>query len=88
VTIEGQPILQGQTVIVPGDISSAAFWLVAALIIPGSELVIENVGINPTRTGILDALQRMEADITIEKKQIVAGEPVANLRARSCQLKG
>ncbi|MDR9405299.1 MAG: 3-phosphoshikimate 1-carboxyvinyltransferase, partial [Halothece sp. Uz-M2-17] len=69
VTIEGQPILQGQTVIVPGDISSAAFWLVAALIILGSELVIENVGINPTRTGILDALQRMEADITIEKKQ-------------------
>ncbi len=88
VTIEGQPILQGQTVIVPGDISSAAFWLVAALIIPGSELVIENVGINPTRTGILDALQRMEADITIEKQQMVAGEPVANLRVRSCQLKG
>ncbi|AFZ43129.1 3-phosphoshikimate 1-carboxyvinyltransferase [Halothece sp. PCC 7418] len=88
VTIAGQPTLQGQTVIVPGDISSAAFWLVAALIIPDSELVIENVGINPTRTGILDALQRMEADISIEKKEIVAGEPVANLRVRSCQLKG
>jgi 3-phosphoshikimate 1-carboxyvinyltransferase len=88
VTVEGKPILKGQTVVVPGDISSAAFWLVAALIVPGSELLIENVGINPTRTGILDALERMEADITIENKQIVAGEPVANLRVRSCQLKG
>jgi len=87
-TVEGKPILRGQTVVVPGDISSAAFWLVAALIVPGSELLIENVGINPTRTGILDALQRMEANITIENKQIVAGEPVANLRVKSCQLKG
>jgi 3-phosphoshikimate 1-carboxyvinyltransferase len=88
VTIEGQPILKGRTVVVPGDISSAAFWLVAGLIIPGSELLIENVGINPTRTGIIDALQRMEADLTIENKQIIAGEPVANVRVRSCQLKG
>ena len=88
VTIEGKPVLQGRTVVVPGDISSAAFWLVAALIIPGSELVIENVGINPTRTGILDALHRMEADMTLENQHLVAGEPVANLRVRSCQLKG
>jgi 3-phosphoshikimate 1-carboxyvinyltransferase len=88
VTIEGKPTLQGRTVVVPGDISSAAFWLVAAIIVPGSELVIENVGINPTRTGILEALERMEADISIEDQQVIAGEPVANLRVRSSQLKG
>ncbi|QDZ40709.1 3-phosphoshikimate 1-carboxyvinyltransferase [Euhalothece natronophila Z-M001] len=88
ITIEGKPTLKGQTIVVPGDISSAAFWLVAAIIVPDSELVIENVGINPTRTGILEALERMEADITIENKQIIAGEPVADLRVRSGQLKG
>lgn len=88
VTVTGKPTLKGTTVVVPGDISSAAFWLVAATIIPNSELVIENVGINPTRTGILEALERMEADITLEEKRVVAGEPVANLRVRSCQLKG
>lgn len=87
-TVEGQHILKGRTVIVPGDISSAAFWLVAGLIVPDSELMIQNVGINRTRTGILDALERMEADVTIEEKRVVAGEPVANLRVRSCQLKG
>ncbi len=88
VTIQGKPTLKGRTVIVPGDISSAAFWLVAGVIVPEAELVIENVGINPTRTGILEALERMEAEITIEDKQFIAGEPVANLRVRSSQLKG
>ncbi|PSO48092.1 MAG: 3-phosphoshikimate 1-carboxyvinyltransferase [Cyanobacteria bacterium SW_9_44_58] len=88
VTIQGKPTLKGQTIVVPGDISSAAFWLVAAMIVPDSELVIENVGINPTRTGILDALERMEADIAIEDQTLIAGEPVANLRVRSCSLKG
>lgn len=88
VTIQGQATLKGRRIFVPGDISSAAFWLVAGAIVPNSELVIENVGINPTRTGILEALERMEADITIEDKQFIAGEPVANLRVRSSQLKG
>lgn len=88
VTIEGGAALTGRRVFVPGDISSAAFWLVAGVIVPDSELVIENVGINPTRTGILEALERMEADITIENETMIAGEPVANLRARSSQLKG
>lgn len=88
VTIQGKPTLKGQTVVVPGDISSAAFWLVAGMIVPDSELVIENVGINPTRTGILDALERMEADIAIEDQTLIAGEPVANLRVRSSPLKG
>lgn len=88
VTLRGPATLTGQTVIVPGDISSAAFWLVAAAITPGSHLVIENVGINPTRTGILEALWQMEADITLENERLVTGEPVADLRVRHSQLKG
>jgi 3-phosphoshikimate 1-carboxyvinyltransferase len=87
VTVIGGATLHGQTVIVPGDISSAAFWLVAAAIVPGSELVIENVGVNPTRTGILEALAMMGADIQLENLREVAGEPVADLRVRSSQLK-
>jgi 3-phosphoshikimate 1-carboxyvinyltransferase len=88
VTVHGPAQLQGQTVIVPGDISSAAFWLVAAAITPGSDLVVENVGINPTRTGILDALQRMAADLTLENQRLVTGEPVADIRVRHSALKG
>jgi 3-phosphoshikimate 1-carboxyvinyltransferase len=87
VTLTGQPTLRGQQVIVPGDISSAAFWLVAAAIVPGSELLITNVGVNPTRTGVLDALAMMEANISQENERIVAGEPVADLRVKYSQLK-
>ena len=87
VTVKGPATLTGQTVIVPGDISSAAFWLVAGAITPGSDLVVENVGINPTRTGILEALQAMEADITLENQREVTGEPVADLRVRYSTLK-
>ena len=86
VTITGPAQLHGQKVIVPGDISSAAFWLVAAAIVPGSELLIENVGVNPTRTGILEALSMMGADIQLENQRVVAGEPVADLRVRSSSL--
>jgi 3-phosphoshikimate 1-carboxyvinyltransferase len=85
-TITGWPKLQGQPVIVPGDISSAAFWLVAAAIIPNSELLLTNVGVNPTRTGILTALASMNADITLLNEREVAGEPVADIRVRSSQL--
>lgn len=81
-TITGPATLQGQSVIVPGDISSAAFWLVAGAIVPGSDLTIENVGVNPTRTGILEALESMGAHITQENPREVAGEPVADLRVR------
>lgn len=94
VTVTGQSgTLQGQTVIVPGDISSAAFWLVAAAITPGSELRVENVGMNPTRTGVLEALEMMGADITRENERIVTGEPVADLVVRhgtlqSCTIAG
>jgi 3-phosphoshikimate 1-carboxyvinyltransferase len=87
ITVTGPAQLQGQTVIVPGDISSAAFWLVAGAIVPNSDLTIENVGVNPTRTGILEALAQMGADITRENEQIVAGEPVADLRVRHSTLK-
>jgi 3-phosphoshikimate 1-carboxyvinyltransferase len=86
-TVTGYPTLRGQPVIVPGDISSAAFWLVAGAIVPGSELCIQNVGINPTRTGILVALELMGADITLENQREVAGEPVADLRVKHGKLK-
>ena len=88
VMIAGPAQLQGQSVIVPGDISSAAFWIVAAAIVPDSDLTLENVGINPTRTGILEALEMMNADIQLENERIVAGEPVADIRVRHSQLKG
>ena len=87
VTLTGQPKLQGQKVIVPGDISSAAFWLVAGAIVPGSDLLITNVGVNPTRTGVLEALEMMEADISRENERVVAGEPVADLRVKYSKLK-
>ncbi|WP_414562492.1 MULTISPECIES: 3-phosphoshikimate 1-carboxyvinyltransferase [unclassified Anabaena] len=87
VTVVGPAQLHGQKVIVPGDISSAAFWLVAGAIVPNSELVIENVGVNPTRIGILEALELMGADIQLENQREVAGEPVADLRVRSSRLK-
>ena len=82
VILTGPATLTGQTVVVPGDISSAAFWLVAGAIVPGSDLLIENVGVNPTRTGILEVLAEMGADITLEQERTVAGEPVADVRVR------
>lgn len=85
-TVVGPAALTGQTVIVPGDISSAAFWMVAAAIVPGSNLLIQNVGVNPTRTGILEAMQQMDADVTLENERVVAGEPVADIRVRHSPL--
>jgi 3-phosphoshikimate 1-carboxyvinyltransferase len=87
VTVTGGATLTGQAVIVPGDISSAAFWLVAGAIVPGSNLLVQNVGVNPTRTGVLDVLAAMDADITWENPREVAGEPVADLRVQSSRLK-
>jgi len=93
-TVTGPATLRGQSVVVPGDISSAAFWLVAGAIVPDSNLLVQNVGINPTRTGILAALAAMEADITLENVREVAGEPVADLRVRggnplkACEIEG
>ena len=72
--------LRGQGVVVPGDISSAAFWLVAAAITPGAEVTVENVGLNPSRTGILDVLAQMGARLEVLNQRDVAGEPVGDLR--------
>lgn len=79
--------LVGQTVQVPGDISSAAFWLVAASIVPGSDLILQDVGLNPTRTGILEVLEQMGADITLLNVQEVTGEPMGDIQVRSTDLK-
>ena len=84
--IQGGQEFQGQTVIVPGDISSAAFWLVAGLILPDSVIKIENVGINQTRTGILDVIQEMEGDLTMEDRDEKAVS--ASLTVRTSSLKG
>ncbi|MGB5133633.1 MAG: 3-phosphoshikimate 1-carboxyvinyltransferase [Prochlorococcaceae cyanobacterium] len=71
--------LRGQSVVVPGDISSAAFWLVAAAVTPGAELTVENVGLNPSRTGILEVLEQMGARLEVLNARNVAGEPVGDL---------
>ena len=80
VTVTPGAVLRGQDVIVPGDISSAAFWLVAGAITPGAELTVQNVGLNPSRTGILEVLEQMGARITVLNPRDVAGEPVGDLQ--------
>jgi len=80
VTVTPGASLRGQDVIVPGDISSAAFWLVAGAITPGADLTVQNVGLNPSRTGVLDVLKQMGARIELLNGREVAGEPVGDLR--------
>lgn len=89
-TISIQPggKLSACTIDVPSDISSSAFFLVGASIAPDSDLTLRHVGINPTRTGVIDILRLMGADIEIVNKHEVGGEPVADLRVRSSMLKG
>jgi 3-phosphoshikimate 1-carboxyvinyltransferase len=82
VTVRPGAELRGRPVVVPGDISSAAFWLVAGALTPGADLRVENVGLNPSRTGILEVLERMGASIEVENAREVAGEPVGDLRVR------
>lgn len=82
VKITGNPCLEGKPVEVPGDISSAAFLMVAAAILPGSHLKIDRVGINPTRTGIIDVLRNMGVDIETVNEDMVNGEPVADIIVR------
>ena len=86
IRIKGGQEFKGQTVIVPGDISSAAFWLVAGLILPDSVIKIENVGINQTRTGILDVIQEMGGDLTIDDRDEKAVS--ASLTVKTSSLKG
>ncbi len=73
---------------VPGDISSAAFWIVAAAAHPDADITLSNVGVNPTRTGIFDVLRAMGVDIDLVNERTIAGEPVADLHVRSSELKG
>ncbi|MFA7666136.1 MAG: 3-phosphoshikimate 1-carboxyvinyltransferase [Burkholderiaceae bacterium] len=88
VSLTGGRQLVATDIDVPADISSAAFFLVAASITPGSDLVLEHVGMNPTRTGVLDILRLMGADIELANPREVGGEPVADLRVRGAALKG
>ncbi|AET66799.1 3-phosphoshikimate 1-carboxyvinyltransferase [Desulfosporosinus orientis DSM 765] len=88
VKVQGGGRLQGQGVSVPGDISSAAFFLVLGSLVRQGEIFLPNVGINPTRTGILDALMAMGADIEILDEAEICGEPRATLRVRPAQLRG
>ncbi|BAQ16015.1 3-phosphoshikimate 1-carboxyvinyltransferase [Methyloceanibacter caenitepidi] len=88
VVVAGDAELRGAHVVVPGDPSSAAFLVAAALICPGSDLTIENVLLNPTRTGFFDTLQEMGADIAVLDRRDAAGEPVGDLRIRSGALSG
>jgi len=88
ITIRGEADLRPQTIEVPGDPSSAAFFIVAALLVPGSELVIENVGLNPTRAGLIHVLRSMGGHIEELDPRLVGGEPLADLLVRHSALTG
>jgi 3-phosphoshikimate 1-carboxyvinyltransferase len=88
ITVIGQPELIAAPIAVPADISSAAFPLVAGVIVPGSEITVTGVGLNPSRIGLLDSLREMGADITCLDERIEGGEPVADLRVRAGTLQG
>ena len=88
IRLTGEAELRPQTIVVPGDPSSAAFFVVAALLVPGSDLVIENVGLNPTRAGLFSVLRQMGGSIEELDPRDVGGEPVADLRVRHSALTG
>jgi len=88
VVIQAADELEALEITVPGDFSSAAYLAVAATLVPGSEVTIEGVGVNPTRTGLLEVLRAMGADLTLENERTVSGEPVADLIVRSAPLAG
>ncbi|WP_077618591.1 3-phosphoshikimate 1-carboxyvinyltransferase [Bacillus sinesaloumensis] len=88
VTIKGGQKLTGTTIQVPGDISSAAFFLVAGAIVPNSRITLKNVGMNPTRTGIIDVLVKMGARLEIENERVENNEPIADLTIQTSNLKG
>lgn len=88
VSIQSGGELSAQDIEVPADLSSAAFFILAALITPKSELVLQRVGVNPSRKGVLDVLQQMGAQIELQDQTYVGGEPVANIVVKSSQLRG
>lgn len=87
-SISPSPVLEGQKIEVPGDISSAAYFIAAGLLVPNSEILIQNVGINPTRAGMINVCQDMGADITFVNTKTVGGEPTADLLVRTSELHG
>lgn len=87
ITITGQTELDGQEIVVPGDPSSAAFLIAAALIVPGSDITVEGVLVNPTRTGLYQTLIEMGANLTFSNEREEGGEPIADIRAQYSQLK-
>jgi 3-phosphoshikimate 1-carboxyvinyltransferase len=87
ITVVGRPEITGRTVRVPADPSSAAFPLVAALLVPGSKVTVRNVGLNPRRAGLYTTLKEMGADLAIANARTEAGEPVGDLTATACTLK-
>jgi len=88
ITLTGQPELRAAPIRVPGDPSSAAFPLVAALLVPGSDVLLEGIGLNPLRIGLFDTLREMGAAIDLQNKRMEGGESVADLRVRGSGLKG
>jgi 3-phosphoshikimate 1-carboxyvinyltransferase len=88
VTLAPSPSLSPLSLYIPGDVSSAAFPLVAAALIPGSEVTVEGVGVNPTRMGLLDVLRAMGAEIVLENEREQGGEPVADVTVRGSALRG
>ena len=88
ISVMGEAELQPQTIVVPGDPSSAAFFIVAALLVPGSDVTIASVGLNPTRAGLVEVLKAMGGDIELLDAREVGGEPVADLRVRHSLLRG
>lgn len=87
-TVTSDPVLTGQKIVVPGDISSAAYFLVAGLIAENSEITIKNVGINPTRDGIIDVIKMMGGNITFANVNADSGEPTADITVKTSSLKG
>jgi 3-phosphoshikimate 1-carboxyvinyltransferase len=88
VMVRGGSVLRATEVAVPADFSSAAFFLVAATLVPGSDLVLQEVGVNPLRTGLIEVLLAMGANIQIDNRRQLGGEPVADLRVRHARLRG
>lgn len=86
--VQGGQSLRAAHIAVPSDISSAAFFMVGAAIAPGSDVTLQEVGINPTRVGIIEILRRMGADITLSNERMLGGEPVADVRVRGSKLHG
>ena len=88
ITLQGRPTLTGRDVVVPSDLSSAAFFLVAGLLVPDSNLVIQGVGLNPSRSALLDFLLSTGADIKVLKIESVNGEPIGDIQVRSAPIRG